>query len=139
MKKIFLLCFLVSLATASCFSQVPTSAISSGNSLARDTVTNTAAKTWFMPTAVKFSGEQKLVSLQVDITRISGTAGGTVVPLASLDGVTFGVIGSGSFTPTDVASQTAVFVVPTGFLYYGFRYTGTGTMSCSAVGKVLRK
>lgn len=108
-----------------------------GNGLARDTVTNTAVK-WFAA-PYNFVGSQALVTIQVDLTKISGTLGGTIVPVASNNGVGYGIAGSASYTVLDQTSQTAVISAPAGFNYYGFRWTGTGTMSGSAVGTITRR
>lgn len=108
-----------------------------GNGLARDTVTNTAVKWWATP--YNFSGPQAFVSIQIDITKISGTLGGTIVPTASNNGTGYGIAGSGSYTVLDQTSQTATLIAPAGFNYYGFRWTGTGTMSGSAVSTVTRR
>lgn len=108
-----------------------------GNGLARDTVTNTAVK-WFAA-PYNFAGPQAYVTIQVDLTKISGTMGGTIVPTSSNNGVGYGVAGSASYTVLDQTSQTATIVAPAGFNYYGFRWTGTGTMSGSAVGTITRR
>jgi hypothetical protein len=108
-----------------------------GNGLARDTVTNTAVKWW--ASSFSLTGAQAYVTIQVDITKISGTLGGTLVPVASNNGVGYGLAGSGSYTVLDQSAQTATLVAPAGFNYYGFRWTGTGTMSGSAVGTITRR
>lgn len=115
-------------------SEAQNSLISLGNSLAKDTVTNTAAKQWVK----KLPGYNETIGVQLVVTKISGTLGGTIIPVVSNDGVTWSqssvVSGSTSFTVTDVTSQNVVFYPSRGFLYYGFQWTGTGTMSGSAVG-----
>lgn len=108
-----------------------------GNALNRDTVTNTAVKWW--GSSYNQAGPQAYVTIQVDITKISGTLGGTLVPVASNNATGWGLAGSGSYTVLDLSAQTATLVAPAGFNYYGFRWTGTGTMSGSAVGTVTRR
>ncbi len=98
-----------------------------GNSLKLDTVVNTAAKYLVASVAVK----SPTVAIQFDCTKISGTVAGTIVPVASNDGVTYYVNGASTMTATDVASQGNIWVVPAGYKYYGVRWTGTGTMSAS--------
>lgn len=140
MKKILSICVLVAFVLASAFTtQAQNSLISVGNSLAKDTVTNTAAKQWVK----KLPGFNETITLQVVVTKISGTLGGTIIPVVSNDGVTWStssvVSGSTSFTVTDVTSQNVVFYPSRGFLYYGFQWTGTGTMSGSAAGNELNR
>jgi hypothetical protein len=109
--------------------------ISTTNSLARDTVTNAAAKIWMTP-ALSYANT---VTIQVDVTKISGTLGGTVIPVGSNDGVTFYAAGAGTFTVTDVASQGILFAPPVGYTYYGVKWTGTGTMSGSLKATLVTK
>lgn len=112
--------------------------ISTGNSLAKDTVTNTGVKIL----ATKLPGYQETVTLSFQTVNISGTQGGTAIPVASNDGVNYyscGVV----FGPTSVTvSSTAlggVFDVPRGYSYYGVQWTGTGTMSGSITGKLVSR
>lgn len=111
------------------------SLISTSNSLARDTVTNTAAKN--LVTILK--GYKATIGIQVDVTKISGTLGGTIIPVASNDGVTYYAAGAGTFSVTDVTSQGILFAPPQGYAYYGVRWTGTGTMSGSIVAKLVAR
>ena len=108
-----------------------TSLISTGNSLARDTVTNTASKTW----SARISGPKTAVTIQVDVTKISGTLAGSLTAVVSNDGTTYYASGS-AYTVTDVSSQGTTFSPPLGWRYYGIKWTGTGTMSGSAVSKI---
>jgi hypothetical protein len=133
MKKILFLIMLATVFIAALpqKTEAQTSLISAGNSLARDTVTNTAAKSWLG----QFAGYHSTVTIQVDITKISGTLAGSLTVVASNDGVTYQAIGS-AFTVTDVASQSTNFSPTLGFRYYGVKWTGTGTMSGSLVAKL---
>jgi hypothetical protein len=112
--------------------EAQTSLISTGNSLTRDSVTNGAAKTLISPV---ISGYRATVAISVDVTKISGTLGGSLTAVVSNDGTNFYAVGS-AFTVTDVASQGTTFTPATGFRYYGVRWTGTGTMSGSFVSKI---
>lgn len=140
MKKYFKLALPLIIALAMILPAVSTQAqvmslISTGNGLARDTVTNAGVKN-----LVKVLPSNKAtIAIQVDITKISGTLAGTVIPVASNDGVTFYAAGSSSFTVTDVASQGVLFNPPLGFAYYGVRWTGTGSMAGSFVAKILAR
>ena len=154
MKKIFLIAaFSISMIGAA-QAQIVSSASplvggTYGNEI--DTVVNTASITKF----VKVQNSNNSVSIQVVITKISGTVGGTVYPVASNDGVNFVNISnpsvaaangvqaaySDSLTPTNQTTNTKIWVFTNKaatngqtatygpYLYYGLKYTGTGTMS----------
>jgi hypothetical protein len=111
------------------------SLVSTSNSLSKDTVTNTAVKK--LVTVLK--GYKATIGIQVDVTKISGTLGGALIPVASNDGVTYYPAGSSTFTVTDVASQGVLFNPPQGFAYYGVQWTGTGTMSGSIQAKLVAR
>jgi hypothetical protein len=106
--------------------------ISTGNSLAKDTVTNTGNKILML----SYRGAINAIGITVDVTKISGTLGGTLIPVCSNDGVNFYAAGSGTLTVTDVAAQGTAFSPPLGFAYYGVKWTGTGTMSGSFIAKI---
>jgi hypothetical protein len=134
MKKILFLSMI-----AVCLSVINVSAQTSlygTNGYVRDTVTNTGAKVLF----TRVTGGQAYISIQVDITKISGTLGGTLTIVASNDGVTYYDIGNlttenrdTAYTVTNTASQGYIYRCKPGFKYYGVRWTGTGTMSGSFV------
>ena len=111
------------------------SLISTTNSLPKDTVTNTAAKQWV--TTVK--GYQATIGIQVDVAKLTGTLAGTLIPIASLDGVTYYAAGTGTMTITDVAAQGILFAPPLGYNYYGVRWTGSGTMTGTLVAKLIAR
>jgi hypothetical protein len=129
MKKFIV--FLLLAATASI--ATPTQAqtiglVSTTNSLKLDTVSNTGVRVM----QTQLTGNKATVTIQVDVTKISGTLGGTIIPVASNDGVKWYANGSASFSVTDVASQGVAFAsFPLGWGYYGVQWTGTGTMSGS--------
>jgi hypothetical protein len=85
------------------------------------------------------SGKASAVSFSVLLTRITGTAAGTVVLQGSHDGTNFGTVpGTSTFTMTNVASQVATFsVTPSTFLYYRAAVTTSGTVTLSPTGTVL--
>lgn len=83
------------------------------------------------------------VTIQSVVTKISGTVAGTVTLQGSIDGTNYVTVNSSyadvtSYSPTDVATSTKLFVV-TGspYRYYRLSYTGAGTMSASHRGYVL--
>jgi hypothetical protein len=100
--------------------------------IAGATVTNTGTGTATL--AVGSAYDQ--VSLQMVITKTSGTVGGTVSLQGSLDGTSYLTLpnsatlgGAGTFTATDVASQIVGFtVIGSPYEFYRMSYTGTGTM-----------
>jgi len=139
MKKILFLgiAALIALATlAPAKAEAQTvSLVSTSNGLTKDTVTNTAAKIL----AKQVAGYKATVTIQIDITKISGTLGGTLIPVGSNDGVKWYAAGSSTFSVTDVASQGTLFAPPLGYAYYGVQWTGTGTMSGSFVAKLVAR
>lgn len=101
-----------------------------------DTVTNTAANYLY----VKITGYRETVTITTNLTKISGTLGGTLVPIGSNDGVNFYDISqksSDTVTVANVAAQGKAYVCAKGFQYYGVRWTGTGTMSGSFTGTLI--
>ena len=76
------------------------------------------------------------VSILATFTKTSGTLGGTATLQGSLDGTTYvtvptgaTVAGASTYTVTDTASQSNLFIVKNNaFNYYRVSWTGTGTM-----------
>ena len=109
-----------------------------GNTI--DTVTNTAAKVLYK----KVVGNKATITITVNITKISGTLGGTLIPIGSNDGVNFYDItgytsADAALTVTDVVSQGKAYQCKLGYQYYGVRWTGTGTMSGSFTATLLAR
>jgi hypothetical protein len=107
-----------------------------GNSL--DTVTNTGVKVLWL----QLQGYRETVTATINITKISGTLGGTLIPIASNDGVNFYqtaaiTTADTAYTVTNVAAQGKNYNFPRGYAYYGVQWTGTGTMSGSFNGKLI--
>jgi hypothetical protein len=136
MKKYLILIVLVLLAIIAPPAQAQTiGLVSTTNSLKLDTVTNAGVRVM----QTQLTGNKATVTIQVDVTKISGTLGGTIIPVGSNDGVKWYAAGSGTFTVTDVASQGVNFSPPLGFGYYGVQWTGTGTMSGSIKATLLAR
>lgn len=138
MKKII---FFLSLMFAFTITNAQTSLTSVyGNTV--DTVTNTGTK-YMYTGAIK--GFQKVVSIQVSLTEISGTTGGTISLEASLDGTNYysyfdSKAASYTFTPSDVTSQNFRFqITDVGDVYFRVKYVGTGTMSDKITAKYLAR
>lgn len=136
MKNLFLF-FCMALFGLSAMSQtVKRLPLSTTNHTNLDTVTNTG---------VRIQGIQILnydnLSIQANVTKISGTAGGQVILVASQDSLGFepipslkknGTFGLDTMAVANVSTvQIHSFVVPRSYWnYYGLQYTGTGTMAC---------
>lgn len=139
MKK-FVLILAIALAAmfAPIHEQAQTTMISTGNSLSNDTVTNTASKIL----AVKFTGFRETITATINITKISGTLAGTLVPVGSNDGTNFYDISQASldtFTVANSASQGKAYSFRRGFQWYGVKWTGSGTMSGSFTGSAIAR
>lgn len=104
-----------------------------------DTITNTGTKT----NTLKLSGSFNQVLIQSTVTKISGTVAGTLTLQGSVDGTNYVTADSSalhkrSFTATNVASQSVVFVIEKSpYLYYRVSYTGSGTMSATMSSHIL--
>ena len=100
-----------------------------GNTL--DTVTNAGSRS---ATAVTVSAPAKAFSMQVAVTKISGTVGGTVKWQGSNNGTDWYTISTDTMTD---ASAVYAYSIATAapFNYYRALVTGTGTMSASVKGK----
>ena len=104
----------------------------------KDTVTNTASKVLWK----KVNGYKESVTIAVNVTSISGTLGGTIVPIASNDGTNFydiSTVSKDTFTVTNTATQGKAYYLQRGYKYYGVKWTGTGTMSGSFTGTLLAR
>lgn len=103
-------------------------------SLASDTVTNTATIT-LTSGRVPAGGT---VTVYVAVTKISGTVGGTLTLMGSMDGTTYKALNTAE-TQTALATITATDASNTyhwrlnanPFPYYRVSWTGTGTMAAS--------
>ena len=100
-----------------------------------DTVVNTATKTQ----TIRVDGYQDAVTIQVVLTKISGTAAGKVYLLGSIDGANYiRAGGADSLVVTNVATQSGIFKVTNSpYLYYRTSYTGSGTQSVKIQAKAI--
>lgn len=126
MKK-FVITLLVSCMALAGFSQVE----SCPSMVAGDTVVNTAT----VNKQVRTTGAYSAASIQIIITKISGTVAGTTKLQGSNNGTNWEDIGS-AFTHTDVASQAKLFSVTGGVPYTYLRTTSTGSGTMSASVKI---
>jgi pheromone shutdown protein TraB len=100
-------------------------------SLSTDTVTN--AGTSYL--TVQNKGEAGATTIQVNVTKVSGTVGGTISLLGSLDGTNFKALNTeetqtalATITATDANNVYHWRLNGNPFLYYRVSWTGTGTM-----------
>lgn len=101
-------------------------------------VVNTNAETEYLSTG-RVPGASGNFSLQVVVSKTSGTVAGTVTPQYSLDGTNFIAIpGLTALTLTDQATNTQIWTVTDKkALYYRMAVTTTGTVATSSVGYYL--
>jgi hypothetical protein len=108
-----------------------------------DTVINTA--TAFITSRALRDVPVLYTTVQVNVTKISGTVGGTISLLGSLDGVNYKAIVTRE-TQTALATVTAADATSayhwrldgSPYLYYRVSWTGTGTMSASFSAQLYR-
>lgn len=140
MKKLFILglltlCGLASFAQIDLYQPL-------GVKNVRDTVTNTATAYLTSPRVVA----KGIVTIQVNVTKISGTVGGTISLQGSLDGTNFKALNTvetqtalATITATDATNVYHWRLSANHFPYYRVSWTGTGTMSASFTSKILVK
>lgn len=99
-----------------------------------DTIVNTGTET----ATLKLADSWNNVAVQVIVTKLSGTVGGTVTLMGSLDGTNYVSASTDTLTPTNVTTNTFIWnVTPSKYLYYRIKYVGTGTMAATMAGYVL--
>jgi hypothetical protein len=109
-----------------------------------DTVVNTATKACSLKTVHSY----KQISIQAVITKISGTVGGTLTLLGSIDGTNYINVDTATFVNSGLAAtytatnttgaQSKVWIINNNpYLWFKLSYTGTGTMSASLKGYLL--
>ena len=142
-KQLILTIALLGFAVAS-FGQVVSLTSPNGTTYTSDTVTNTATAylTTSNPLAVAASVS---TVVQVVVTKISGTVGGTISLQGSLDGTNFKALNTAetqtalaTITATDASNVYHWRLNGCPFLYYRVSWTGTGTMSASFTSQLLR-
>lgn len=115
-----------------------------GTNLTSDTVTNTG--TAYLTTRVLGNKANVTTTvIQVVVTKISGTVGGTISLQGSIDGTNFKALPTKE-TATALATITAADASSTyhwridhnPYSYYRVSWTGTGTMAASFTAKLLR-
>lgn len=107
-----------------------------------DTVTNTGTG---VLTTKKVGGPNGIVTIEVVATKVSGTVGGTITLLGSLDGTNFTALNTQE-TQTALATKTASDASAnyhwrlnsSPFLYYQVSWAGTGTMVATFTARILK-
>lgn len=131
MKQIIVFLLFISLAFVG---QAQVKTMLGSNGLARDTVSNAGTETWTASVA-----RSKTVGIIVAVTKISGTVGGAITIKGSPDGTNYYTIASSSQTPSDASANYGWEFTDPKWAYYQVSYTGTGTMSASAIAKVIAR
>lgn len=145
MKKLFIILFTCLALTGSAQVTILYNAL--GTNLMTDTVTN--AGTGYVQVRTVNMLAPKLcnsTSFQVVLTEISGTTGGTVTLMGSLDGTNYKAIPTNdtqtsitTLTALDVASQVFTWrLAGSPYPYYRVSWTGTGTMSATVAARLFR-
>ncbi len=101
-----------------------------------DTVVNTETEYLLYKAQTNY-----LVSIQLQVTELSGTTAGTATIQASIDGVSYVAIpGQTVDTLTDVTSQGYLWSFsPSPYIYYRIAITGSGTMAARVYGYMVSK
>jgi len=134
MKKMILIVLIaISFAFNASAQKASTTTLSAG-----DTVVNTAAVSKVIP--VLTAGYEGAVVF-ANVTKISGTVGGTVQLFGSLDGTNYVQIGADQTATNTAGTKSYAFYVTAPVpVYLKVTHTGTGTMSSSiTVSYVYRK
>lgn len=99
-----------------------------------DTVVNAAT----VSCSTRLIGTPTAVSIQVILTKISGTVNGYTTLYGSLDGSTWVLLDT-MMDATDQATNSAIYVVsnPGAYVYLQARHLGVGTMSAILAPKIL--
>jgi hypothetical protein len=139
MKKHFKSIFLAACLMATAFEgSAQTSLLSQTSGNALDTVTNTGVRIMGVNTV----GYKETITATIVITSISGTQGGTMVPVATNDGVDWhdiSQITKDTVTVPNQASYIKGYSFQKGWKWYGVKWTGTGTMASSISGKLVAR
>ncbi len=139
MKRIITLFFALALGV-SVFAQD----VTMRNASASSTETITNGGTGILTGTVR--GHKNTITVQVTITKTSGTVAGTLTLQGSLDNVSYkaALLPNGvstavnTYTATDVASQTFIWQLDkNAYNYWRISYTGSGTMVATMTGVLL--
>lgn len=100
----------------------------------KDTITN--AET--VDLTLRISGLYNVLTLQLNILKLTGTTAGTAFVQGSLDGSNYNTIpGTDTLTLANASQSKAWVLKRSDFLFYRIRTVGTGTQSTSVAGLAL--
>jgi hypothetical protein len=101
---------------------------------AKDTITN--AET--VDLSLRISGDYNVLTLWLDVIKLTGTTAGTAFVQGSLTGVNYVTIpGTDTLTLANASVSKAWVLKRSDFLFYRIRTVGTGTQSTSVAGLAL--
>lgn len=143
MKKILLIGLLLCSYVA-VTAQLRTMYNSLGTNLTTDTCTNAGVAT--VTSRIIPGGGSAVTTINLTLTKISGTVAGTITIQGSMDGTVWKALNTpntqtalATATATDVASNTFHWILSGNpFPYYRASWTGSGTMAATIAGVVLR-
>lgn len=108
----------------------------------KDTVTNTGTGVLYTKSRLNGPGT---VTVQVVVTKTSGTVAGSITLLGSLDGVNFKAIPTREtqtaitvITAADASSNYSIRLPDSPYLWYAVSWTGTGTMVATFTAKIMK-
>lgn len=108
----------------------------------KDTVANTGTGVLYTKSRVSGPGT---VTIQVVVTKVSGTVAGSITLLGSLDGVNFKAIPTREtqtaitvITAADASSNYSIRLPDNPYLWYAVSWTGTGTMNATFTAKIMK-
>lgn len=108
----------------------------------KDTVANTGTGVLYTKSRVSGPGT---VTIQVVVTKVSGTVAGSITLLGSLDGVNFKAIPTREtqtaitvITAADASSNYSIRLPDNPYLWYAVSWTGAGTMNATFTAKIMK-
>jgi hypothetical protein len=141
-----LIIILLTCLTLTCGAQTTVLYNGLGTNLATDTVTNTGTGYVQVKTVSPLGPKLcNTTSFVIVVTKISGTVGGTITLLGSIDGTNYKVIPTmgtqTAYTAITAADASAVYtyqITGSPYPYYRVSWTGTGTMVATVAAKLFR-
>ncbi len=140
MKKLIILLF-VGLVAFSANAQVYS--LLSPYSIASDTAVNTTPT--FLSSGVISPAPAVTTTIEVAVTKISGTVAGTITLQGSMNGTSWKALNTpntvtalATHTATDASATYHWIITGSPFPYYRVSWTGSGTMSASFTAKLYR-
>jgi hypothetical protein len=140
MKNILYLIAFITLASLQVNAQSAIKVFKSTSNLATDTVVNTATE--YLTSPVNTGNGP--TTIQVVVTKISGTVGGTISLQGSVDGTSYKALNTeetqtalATITATDASNVYHWRLKDNPFLYYRVNWVGTGTMSATVAAKLI--